>query len=421
VIPGSARSRQSAGLRPSAGTVLRAITAAAGGPLEERAREDMESRYGADFTSVRVHADAEAAAWADGVGARAFTAGEHIGFGAGAYAPHTTSGSWVLAHELAHVLQQRQGMVAGSAGADGVRVNDTRDPDELAAEAQADRAMARSPTAAVRVRSRRPSASPVRQAATIQRLIRTPYPWRGVITPAIGAHIRSAPDASDPSNILDAIPTGTIVEVLSSSGTWLRVRSQYRGGTPVEGYVLNTLVDDAASQKMAASVGTTMVWKKSGPLSGTTFESWASAATETPFPAVTAATVMNCWEAVLLAAYRAGDISWKWLHQLYTAVPVADWATTMSRGPRHPYPAPGAGAAMPQRGDMVFFNGIAHVALATGAGSSVYTFWPPPNTPFTLGGTTDKVKVFTIEALVKWWTENIPGGAPKVEFAAPAW
>jgi hypothetical protein len=75
---------------------------------------------------------------------------------------------------------------------------------------------------------------------------------------------------------------------------------------------------------------------------------------------------------------------------------------------------------MPQRGDLVFFNGLAHVALATGSGSEVYTFWPPPNTPFTAGGTTDKVKVFTIEALVTWWTANLPP-APVVEFAAPAW
>jgi hypothetical protein len=418
---GSVSNRESAGLRPSAAAVIRAITTAEGGRLDKQAREDMESRYGADFTSVRVHADAQAAAWADAVGARAFTAGEHIGFGAGAYAPHTTSGSWILAHELAHVLQQRQGTVAGGAGPDGVRVSDPRDPDELAAQTQADLAMTRSHTAATRVRTRRPSAGPVRQTATIQRLIRTPYPWRGVITAAAGANIRSAPAASGASNVLDAIPNGTIVEVLSSSGAWLRVRSRYRGATPVEGYVFNTLVDDAASQKMAASVGTTMVWRPSGPHSGTTFESWASAPTETAFPAVTAATVMNCWEAVMLTAYRAGDISWKWIHQLYTAVPVDAWVTKMSRGPRHQYPAPGPSAAMPQRGDLVFFNGIAHVALATGAGSGVYTFWPPPNTPFTAGGTTDKVKAFTIEVLVKWWTENMHEGPPKVEFAAPAW
>jgi hypothetical protein len=171
---------------------------------------------------------------------------------------------------------------------------------------------------------------------------------------------------------------------------------------------------------MAGSVGTTMVWEPSGPGSGTDFESWASAATETPFPAVTATTVMNCWEAVLLSAYRAGALSWTWIHNLYTITPVRDWVATMSRGSLHNYAIPGPNLRMPQRGDLVFFNGIDHVALATGSGSDVYTFWPPPNTPFTPGGTTDKVKVFTIEALASWWSTR-RRASPTIQFGSPAW
>jgi hypothetical protein len=163
-----------------------------------------------------------------------------------------------------------------------------------------------------------------------------------------------------------------------------------------------------------------MVWRPSGPGSGTNFQAWASAPTETPFPAVTATTVMNCWEAVLLSAFRAGAITWTWIHNLYTSVPVADWMATMSRGASHTYAVPGPNLRLPQRGDLVFFDGLAHVALATGSGSDVYTFWPPPNTPFTAGGTTDQVKVFTIEELVNWWDANMPP-APVVEFAAPRW
>jgi hypothetical protein len=209
------------------------------------------------------------------------------------------------------------------------------------------------------------------------------------------------------------------VTVTGATGDWLSVESRYRG--PVQtGYIHHTLVDDAPSRAMGTTVGTTMVWKPSGPGSGTNFESWASAATETPFPAVTSTTVMNCWEAVLLYAYRSGAITWTWLHNLYTVVPMAGWVAAMSKGVRQRYRIPGP-SPMPQRGDLVFFDGIAHVALATGTGSEVYTFWPPPNTPFVLGGTTDKVKVFTIEALVTWWTANMPPPAPRVEFAAPAW
>ena len=207
--------------------------------------------------------------------------------------------------------------------------------------------------------------------------------------------------------------------MVSASGDWLKVEIHFRGPL-LEGYVYHPLVDDAASSSMAESVGTTMVWRPSGPGSGTDFESWASAATETPLSAVSPTTKMNCWEAVLLSAYRAGAISWKWIHDLYVLAPMGDWVGRMAKGPRHVYAIPGPNPRLPQRGDLVFFDGLAHVAMATGNASEVYTFWPPPNTPFAFGGTTDKVKVFSIESLVSWWTANMPP-APVVEFAAPAW
>ena len=63
-------------------------------------------RMGADFSSVRVHNDANADAQARGIGARAFTFGNHIYFRSGAYRPDTRDGQHLLAHELAHTLQQ---------------------------------------------------------------------------------------------------------------------------------------------------------------------------------------------------------------------------------------------------------------------------------------------------------------------------
>lgn len=336
-----------------------------GEPLPASERQFFEPRIGVDLRSVRIHANEDAAYSAHELGARAYTIGRHIVFGSGEYQPGTHAGRRLMAHELTHVVQQA---VAPS---------------------------------------------------VIQRLIRTPYPWRGVITPTIGANIRSSPDSSDPANIVDSLPRGEAVKVVSASGDWLKVESHFRGPL-LEGYVYHPLVDDAASSSMAASVGATMVWRPSGPGSATDFESWASAATETPLPAVSPTTKMNCWEAVLLSAYRAGAISWKWIHDLYVLAPMGDWVGRMSKGPRHVYAIPGPNPRLPQRGDLVFFDGLAHVALATGNASEVYTFWPPPNTPFAFGGTTDKVKVFSIESLVSWWTANMPP-APVVEFAAPAW
>ena len=67
----------------------------------------MEPRFGHDFSLVRVHADQPAADAARGLAARAFTVGEHIVFGNRQYAPDGTAGRGLLAHELAHTIQQR--------------------------------------------------------------------------------------------------------------------------------------------------------------------------------------------------------------------------------------------------------------------------------------------------------------------------
>lgn len=61
---------------------------------------------GHDFSRVRVHTDGAATESARALGANAYTVGEDIFFGAGQYAPHTTSGRQLLAHELTHVVQQ---------------------------------------------------------------------------------------------------------------------------------------------------------------------------------------------------------------------------------------------------------------------------------------------------------------------------
>jgi len=63
---------------------------------------------GADFSQVRLHADADAARQADALGASAFTRGRDIYFGAGQFAPGTPAGLQLLAHELGHVQQQAQ-------------------------------------------------------------------------------------------------------------------------------------------------------------------------------------------------------------------------------------------------------------------------------------------------------------------------
>jgi hypothetical protein len=68
----------------------------------------MEQRFAHDFSNVRVHADERAAQSAAAVNARAYTLGSHTVFGANQFAPQTTEGRKLLAHELTHVVQQQQ-------------------------------------------------------------------------------------------------------------------------------------------------------------------------------------------------------------------------------------------------------------------------------------------------------------------------
>jgi hypothetical protein len=80
-----------------------------GQPLETSTRLFMESRFGQDFSRVRIHADGEAAESARAFNALAYTVGKDVVFGAGRYAPGTAAGNRLLAHELTHVAQQRNG------------------------------------------------------------------------------------------------------------------------------------------------------------------------------------------------------------------------------------------------------------------------------------------------------------------------
>jgi outer membrane protein OmpA-like peptidoglycan-associated protein len=94
---------------PEAPPAVYDVVQSPGEPLDPPTRALMEPRFGRDFSQVRVHTDAEAAESARSVDALAFTVGRDVVFGAGLYAPTTSVGQRLLAHELAHVLQQSGG------------------------------------------------------------------------------------------------------------------------------------------------------------------------------------------------------------------------------------------------------------------------------------------------------------------------
>jgi hypothetical protein len=93
--------------------------ASPGRSLEPALRRDMERRFGHDFSRVRVHTDARAAESARAVNALAYAVGRDVVFGAGRYAPGTTEGDRLLAHELTHVVQQSEAAPVAGGGSAG--------------------------------------------------------------------------------------------------------------------------------------------------------------------------------------------------------------------------------------------------------------------------------------------------------------
>jgi outer membrane protein OmpA-like peptidoglycan-associated protein len=93
--------------------IVNEVLQTSGQSLDVGTRGLMESHFGHDFSMVRVHTDSQAAESARVVDAEAYTVGRHVVFGSGRYEPRSTVGRRVLAHELTHVVQQRD-----AAGAD---------------------------------------------------------------------------------------------------------------------------------------------------------------------------------------------------------------------------------------------------------------------------------------------------------------
>lgn len=116
-----------------------------GRPLDADTRAYFEPRYGHDFSRVRVHADQQASETARAMDAAAYTVGSQIAFAEGRYQPGTATGRRLLAHELAHVAQQRNVSVPGT----HLEVGKPSDAAERAADAAAQHALVHATTRTV--------------------------------------------------------------------------------------------------------------------------------------------------------------------------------------------------------------------------------------------------------------------------------
>jgi Domain of unknown function (DUF4157) len=186
-------------------------SAPAGKPLPAAVRNAFEPRFGHDFSRMRVHSDDAAAASASALNAEAYTSGLDIVFAAGRYAPSTPAGAHLLAHELAHAVQQASGAVAPGLSRPG-------DAHERVADAIASRVLAGRNAGALL-----PPATAVRETtpAAVQR-----------------QYASSTATASDPNALIPIADFITYVEAVEraySSDTpqqiLTRIRQQYYSGT----------------------------------------------------------------------------------------------------------------------------------------------------------------------------------------------
>lgn len=165
------RERQEGSARPGGAeaapdvqrSAVQNVLRAPGRPLDAALKDDMESRFDADFSDVRLHTGAAARDSAAEIGARAYTSGSHIVIGDGGGDQHT------LAHELTHVIQQRTGPVSGTDGGTGLRISDPSDRYEREAEANASRVLSRPPAHSPVAESAGHAPSSPDTAATVQR------------------------------------------------------------------------------------------------------------------------------------------------------------------------------------------------------------------------------------------------------------
>jgi len=132
----TAQTKASGEVETAVPPVVHDVLHSSGQPLDAATQDFMESRFGHDFSRVRVHNDRKAAESAALVNAEAYTVGQHIVFGSGHFAPGTAAGRELLAHELAHTLQQE-----AATDLSPTRVSTPHDPSERMAESVATQAL----------------------------------------------------------------------------------------------------------------------------------------------------------------------------------------------------------------------------------------------------------------------------------------
>ncbi|MBZ0170216.1 hypothetical protein MELA_00262 [Candidatus Methylomirabilis lanthanidiphila] len=168
--------------------IVHEVLRSPGQPLDPATRAFMEPRFGHDFSQVRVHTDTKAAESTRAVNALAYSVGHNIVFGAGRYPANSLEGTYLLAHELAHVLQSSKSTQA------------TSPVPALVAHPQAKQ---------TQILSDSRSSSSERQADRMAQAIMSGFATTETPVPATGIHLQPEGGAGGPASLPPAAPPPT--------------------------------------------------------------------------------------------------------------------------------------------------------------------------------------------------------------------
>jgi Domain of unknown function (DUF4157) len=206
-----------------------------GQPLDPATCAFMEPRFGQDFSQVRVHTDVESAESARAVDALAYTVKRDVVFGAGQYAPETSEGRKLLAHELTHVVQQEGQTKALTNKLSPSETNGLyeREADEIAK--------------AVVLEQGAPRFASLGSEMSTQTM---PHRSSLAVTPDMGSELRRQPSGSQPTSDIPRQQEASRAEAQEELTTFLRRSLQTQGGRSlqvtkeVRSAVISLFIDD---------------------------------------------------------------------------------------------------------------------------------------------------------------------------------
>ena len=365
--PGHQQDAAPAALQRSA---VRDVLASPGQSLEAALREEMEARLGDNFSAVRLHGDFAAHASAAAVGASAYTSGNHIVIGDGGGDKRT------LAHELAHVSQQRRGRVAGTDNGSGLRVSDPSDRFERQAQDIADRAIMGSVP--------RSGAAPVVRPTTDIVVQRNGTRPRAASAPPALAGPALAPPAANLTtrlhealDIVGPVYEPSLIEAIHAAPVAERQ-------TALADANLRQKMRDRLDRASCLAVMTSLLEGSQNWLNPPNNDFFSYFFVTMGTGTLPNAASMNCWESILYGAYLSGQIDQPWIQNFYqnarsSANPNATiWAALGWSAALPVYDA----AHPPTAGQLLFYHTggpvPGHVALSLG-GDQAFSLWNQPN------------------------------------------